>query len=203
MKIIAFTQIPKLLDIFYNQNEIIEYFTDNHFNDNNPKMQINIDNNDSVILVFDELDISENTELIASIKEPTNIVIKHTNMNTSIINATNNIGISAMHDEYDERNKPYKLIIDFLLSQRDAPAFTILKNALENDFLQSELKKKLQLLHDIYEKKTKVVADSSIQEEAKGALGIFNNSITIPYDNTKEDHRKALIVLRDALLAEY
>ncbi|MBK9352807.1 MAG: hypothetical protein IPN09_02175 [Bacteroidetes bacterium] len=123
-------------------------------------------------------------------------------MDNSIIENTNNIGIFSMHDKYDERNKPYKLVIDFLLSQRDTTAFATLKNALESEYIQSDLKKKLQLLHNIYEGGPQVKADDSIKEKVGDALGIFNNSIKISYDNKEKLHREALIVLRDALLTD-
>jgi hypothetical protein len=69
-------------------------------------------------------------------------------------------------------------------------------NVLRNE----DLMPRLNLLHQIYSGDTEV---SSTDITIKAALTIFKNSVTIPYNNENENHRNALITLRDTLLADY
>lgn len=59
---------------------------------------------------------------------------------------------------------------------------------------------RLNVLHQIYSGSTEV---SSTDETIKVALKTFKKSVTFPYNNEDENHRNALITLRDTLLADY
>lgn len=69
-------------------------------------------------------------------------------------------------------------------------------NVLRNEDLRS----RLNVLHEIYSGSTEV---SSTDETINKALKTFLDSVTIPYNNEDENHRNALITLRDTLLADY
>ncbi len=99
----------------------------------------------------------------------------------------------------------YRPVFDILLSNCENKAEKILKvlgYADEQINEENKLKYKLQLLHEIYEGKdtSEISADKSLEEFSK-KITDFKATVT-KYNNEDNNHRAALIELRDALLAD-
>lgn len=212
LKIILFTQIPKLRNIEYNSDEILSLgltFTLEapYISIGNNGIVSNLDTNAVVLMVYDFLDISENQTIPDILNKEDVTIIKHNNMHPSILDATANNGITGMHEPYDNRNKPYKDLIDLLIginndnnAQNKALIDKFISNIAPSKDL--DLQKKLQLLHEIYEGKDySEISSYKSLEEFIGKLIHFKSIVPDDYKNDDKAHRDALIELRDALLA--
>ncbi len=217
INLIAFTQVDKLYDLNYNIDSIEPILKKGTLSTTTPFLVIKDDNaiiftnsllkidNISTLLIYDYYNEQllntdpayiEIQTIIDKYSTISNCLkIKHTNMHILLSTLLSDKTEWVLGYHIAENNA-YKTVIDSILGNQKE------SNKLVEEYLQLKLRAKLQLLHDIHDGEEKIVPDESIRLDVKDALDSFKKDVSLPYKNNNEDHRIALIILRDTILSD-